>query len=195
MQLTQGDFLSLIFILTIWYAFNPTPQTFSPPGGGEKNKLSEKRYIMALSKLPPGALFGIMWFILYGLISLSLFYFWREAHTSSQYTVTLLLFIANLFTNKLYTPIFFGLRSPVGGMVVLVLTIISAGFILLYIGLILGAASASFWLFVPYMVWLLVALGLHIKFLSDYNAFSDEEITSIILKESSSLATKTINFD
>ena len=179
-MLSQADFLTLIVILTLWYSFNPTPANAMPPS--DKRAMPNMRYVLALKTMPPGAFFGIVWFVLYGLIALSLFYFWRDASSDSRYTVVLLLYIVNLFANKLYTPIFFGMQSPVGGLVVLLITLVSAGIILLYLGFVLGS-SVSFWLFVPYVVWLLVAMGLHVKFMVVYMAIDDDEKTKVAVKE------------
>ncbi|HEU4840617.1 MAG TPA: TspO/MBR family protein [Ilumatobacteraceae bacterium] len=64
---------------------------------------------------PPGATFGIVWTILYVAIAVAGWLAWR-ASASTRPTVW---WAAQMALNLLWTAVFFGLESPVGGIVVI----------------------------------------------------------------------------
>ena len=69
---------------------------------------------------PPSWLFGPVWTLLYVLMGVALFLVWRRAAAGADVTPALGLFAAQLVLNVLWSPAFFGLRSPGLGLVVIV---------------------------------------------------------------------------
>lgn len=186
-QLTPAEYVSLTLFLIIWYTFEPLPNARSRPQFSGRPTGRQARFFYALraslGSLNSGAIFGIVWFIMYGLIAVSLFVFWRDpvAQADSRYTTTLILYLVNLFVNKVWSPIFFGLQQPGWAMVDLVLVLGTAVAIQVLVGLVVGAGVA-FWLFIWYVVWLLVATFLNVRFLVKYGEVTDEEALGKLAK-------------
>jgi tryptophan-rich sensory protein len=61
---------------------------------------------------PPAWLFGPVWFVLYGLIALAGWLIWQSPAAEAWKRPALLLFSVQLVLNGLWSPAFFGLRSP-----------------------------------------------------------------------------------
>lgn len=155
-------------------------------------------YYRALDSLPvPGWAFGVVWFVLYALNAGATYAYWDQARfyvdddddsddmsdamstlsaTStltdggntfdSHYTATLALIAVNLVLNKLWSPLFFGVRAPRAALLVLVGCWGTA----LGVAVLFGVDSQwlSFGLWVPYVVWLSIALYLNARFLAAY---------------------------
>lgn len=98
---------------------------------------------------PPAIVFPIAWTILYILMGLSISVMIDRGDMS---LVRLWLF--QLIVNFLWSVAFFALRSPLAGLIViLVLDVL----VFTYTIYAFGCNRAAGWLFVPYMVWLLFA--------------------------------------
>jgi benzodiazapine receptor len=117
-------------------------------------------YILLLkpSFTPPSWLFAPVWFLLYVLMGISAFLIWRKGISDSQVKESLIIFIIQLFLNILWSYAFFGLKSPLYGLIVIVplwtailLTIINFHRI---------SKTASF-LLMPYIVWISYATVLN----------------------------------
>lgn len=67
---------------------------------------------------PPNWLFPVVWTILYILIGISLFLVWRKSLESKQ---ALVVFAVQLGLNLLWSLVFFGLHSIVGGLVIILM--------------------------------------------------------------------------
>lgn len=99
---------------------------------------------------PPGWLFGPVWTGLYVLMGVAAYIVWRNGWALATVRVALLWFLAQLVFNGLWSPVFFGLRSPVGGLVVIVPLLLA-----------IVATVRAFWrvsplaagLLVPYLLW------------------------------------------
>ena len=63
---------------------------------------------------PPGFLFGIVWSIIYILITITTYTIYKNKLANRQYNISL---IINYITNQLYTFFFFTLKSPFLGFV------------------------------------------------------------------------------
>ena len=114
---------------------------------------------------PPGAAFGIAWTILYLLMGIA---FWRIVRIAPDSTrnrwrrPAIGLFCVQLALNLAWNPAFFGLQSPLIGVVL----------ILPLLGLI-AVTLAAFWavdrpaalLLVPYLIWVIYATVLAITIL------------------------------
>ncbi len=103
---------------------------------------------------PPNWVFGPVWTILYALMGIAAFLVWRRAGAGA-----LVPFWVQLALNALWTPVFFGLRSPLMGLVVIAL-----------MWLAIVWTIAKFWpvsrpaalLLLPYLAWVSFASALNL---------------------------------
>lgn len=100
---------------------------------------------------PPNWLFPVVWTILYILIGISLFLVWRKSLESKQ---ALVVFAVQLGLNLLWSLVFFGFHSIVGGLVIILMLwmAILANIIVFY--------RISRWaglILLPYLVWVSIA--------------------------------------
>ena len=95
---------------------------------------------------PPGWVFPVVWPILYVLMAVAAWAVWRRRGLG----LAVGLWIAQLLLNAAWSPAFFGLRSPVAGLVVI-----------LALWLTLAATTVVFWrasrpaglAMLPYLLW------------------------------------------
>ena len=107
---------------------------------------------------PPNWVFGPVWITLYTLMGVSLFLVWKKGTKSRQNRIALGLFGVQLVLNALWSVIFFGMQSIIGGLIV----IIALWFVLI-------TTSVRFYkidtraghLLVPYLLWLSLATALN----------------------------------
>jgi tryptophan-rich sensory protein len=106
---------------------------------------------------PPSWVFGPVWTILYGMMALAAWLVWRRLGFANG-SRPLGLFAFQLALNALWSPLFFGLRSPLAGL----LDIVPLWAAIL-------ATLVSFWkisplagtLFMPYWLWVSFATALN----------------------------------
>lgn len=96
---------------------------------------------------PPNYLFGPVWTILYFLMGISLYLIWQKKKVPG-------IFWIQLFLNGVWTPVFFGLKNPFLGLLVIVLLLIS---IVLTIKSFHKINSTGAFLLIPYLLWVLFA--------------------------------------
>jgi translocator protein len=98
---------------------------------------------------PPGWIFGPVWTVLYALMAMVAFRLWRECdHVGAR--ITLRWWWAQLAANALWSPLFFGLRTP--GWALLDILVLLA--LLLVIATRLWRIDRLAWvLWLPYVVW------------------------------------------
>jgi translocator protein len=108
---------------------------------------------------PPSWLFGPVWTVLYVLMGVAAFLVLREGWHRREVRLALALFAVQLALNGAWTPVFFGMQSPLGGLVIIVLLM-----------LVLAATLRQFlvvrplagWLLVPYLLWVGYATALNL---------------------------------
>ena len=106
---------------------------------------------------PPNAIFGPVWTALYLLMALSAWLVWRT-RGDGDVTIALGWFAAQLVLNVLWSVVFFGLRSPVLGLVeIIVLWAAILGTIVAF----LPHSSIAAALLVPYIAWVSFATVLN----------------------------------
>lgn len=109
---------------------------------------------------PPNWLFGPMWISLYLLMALAAYLVWQKGLSHPGVRAALAVFIAQLLLNALWSPVFFGMRAPLAGAVVIVLLWLAIALtIILFWKLSLPAAL----LLIPYILWVSVATALNIS--------------------------------
>ncbi len=108
---------------------------------------------------PPDWLFAPAWTVLYILMAVAAFLVWRRGLRTLGVKGALLAYLVQLVLNILWSVIFFGLKSPLFGMVVI---------LLLWFGIIVTTvrffwiSRAAAWLMVPYVLWVTFASALNI---------------------------------
>jgi benzodiazapine receptor len=109
---------------------------------------------------PPNSVFGPVWITLYLLMGIAVFLVWREGLSQEGVMVAFTVFWVQLALNILWSVIFFGLRSLLGGMVVIFLLWIA---ILVTIIMFFGVSSIAGGLLIPYIVWVSIAANLNVQ--------------------------------
>jgi tryptophan-rich sensory protein len=106
---------------------------------------------------PPNWLFGPAWTLLYFLMGVAIYRIWIMK-PSKKTKEAINYFIAQLSLNFIWTPIFFGLRSPVIGLAV----IISMWFMILFtIKKFVSVDKLAGYLLLPYLAWVTFATMLN----------------------------------
>lgn len=105
---------------------------------------------------PPGFVFPLVWTILYICIGLSLSYI--ILNKPEQKTIFIVMWSFQMLLNFLWSIMFFYLRNPLFGFIDIVLLDIV---VLLFIIFTFTTVRVSSILFMPYMIWLLLATYLN----------------------------------
>ncbi len=99
---------------------------------------------------PPSWLFGPVWTALYLMMGVAAFLVWRRGWAARSVRVALALFVIQLALNGAWSPVFFGLRSPAGGLVVIAFLWVA---IVLTLVRFRAVSALAAWLLVPYLLW------------------------------------------
>lgn len=106
---------------------------------------------------PPGWVFGPVWSALYTMMAVAVWLVWKRGGFVAQRR-PLVLFLAQLVLNAVWTPLFFGLHRP---------GLAFAEIILLWLAIATTLAAfrpvsrVAAWLLVPYLVWVSFAAVLN----------------------------------
>jgi benzodiazapine receptor len=109
---------------------------------------------------PPNWLFAPVWIILFLLMGISLFMVWRIGLDTANVGTGLTLFGIQLALNILWSVAFFGLRSPIAGLIVIIILWV---FILLTIVQFSKLSELAALLLIPYIVWVSYAAVLNLS--------------------------------
>ncbi len=107
---------------------------------------------------PPDWAFGPVWTALYTLMGISAYLIWREGMTDPRIKAALAVFAVQLAANVSWSAAFFGLRSPLAGLVVIVLLWALIALTVSKFRTISRAAGA---LLLPYLIWVSFAAVLN----------------------------------
>jgi len=99
---------------------------------------------------PPNWLFGPVWTTLYIMMGIAAYLVWRSSNAEPRKKKALLIFLAQLALNALWTPLFFGLHNPLAGLVVIIILWLA---ILLTIILFWKISKTAGALLLPYLAW------------------------------------------
>ena len=108
------------------------------------------------SLTPPGYIFSLVWGVLYLLMGISAGLVW-SMRTLYSWLLTIL-FVVQLIINLAWSFTFFWMKSPVAGLVVLVLLFVC---VVLYVVGCYKQSRAAALMNIPYVVWLLYAMFLN----------------------------------
>lgn len=107
---------------------------------------------------PPGWVFGVVWPTLYVLMAVAV---WIAFTNKPKNKSTILkLYFMQLFLNATWTPVFFGMHSILGGLLIIPAMIIA---IVLLMREYHPKQMISFYLMVPYWLWCCFALFLNFR--------------------------------
>lgn len=97
---------------------------------------------------PPSWIFGPVWTSLYIMIGISLYLIWKSNHLFKKKAMWL--FGIQMVLNALWSPAFFGLESPLLGLIVIIPLWVS---ILACIKVFKPISNLAAYLFIPYFLW------------------------------------------
>lgn len=99
---------------------------------------------------PPNWVFAPVWAILYALMGVSLYLIWKKGQEKYNVKFPLSLFGIQLFLNLLWSILFFGLHSPILGLVCIILLLFSIAATIFSFHKISKNAA---YLLIPYLLW------------------------------------------
>ena len=111
---------------------------------------------------PPNWVFAPVWLTLFVLIGIAVFLVWRQGMSNRQVKVALAVFAVQLILNVLWSIAFFGLKSPLAGLVVIVILWVAILMTLLRFFRISRSAGL---LLLPYIAWVSIAAVLNTSIL------------------------------
>jgi benzodiazapine receptor len=107
---------------------------------------------------PPNWLFAPVWTFLYILMGIAAFLVWRKGVGNRQIRMALIVFLIQLILNALWSVVFFGLESPLYGLIVISILWVAILFTVLQFFKISRVASVLMW---PYLLWVTFAAALN----------------------------------
>ncbi|HSI09914.1 MAG: TspO/MBR family protein [Rariglobus sp.] len=129
--------------------------------GGAITATSVTTWYASLDKpawTPPGWLFGPAWTLLYAMMAVVAWRLWQQRHESPGARLTLRLWFLQLALNCAWSFLFFGLRSPLAGL----LDILALLVVIIWIQLCLVREHRTLaLLWTPYIAWVAFATALN----------------------------------
>jgi benzodiazapine receptor len=107
---------------------------------------------------PPNWLFAPVWTLLYILMGVAAFLVWRNGLKNRQVRMALTVFLIQLVLNVLWSVAFFGLESPMYGLIVISILWVA---ILVTIVLFFRISRGASFLMWPYLLWVSFAAVLN----------------------------------
>ncbi len=107
---------------------------------------------------PPNWLFGPVWITLFVLMGTAAFLVWNKGLSNKQVKIALSMFAVQLALNVLWSAMFFGLRSPLAGLIEIVILWIA---ILFTIVSFFKVSQTAGFLLIPYILWVSFAAVLN----------------------------------
>ena len=108
---------------------------------------------------PPNAVFMPVWVTLYALMGIAVYLIWQQGLKTKGVKPAFIIFWIQLVLNVLWSALFFGLKSPLAGVIVILLLWLA---VLLTIIKFFKVSRVAGGLLVPYIVWLSIASYLNI---------------------------------
>ncbi|KPL05051.1 MAG: TspO protein [candidate division Zixibacteria bacterium SM1_73] len=107
---------------------------------------------------PPNWLFSPVWITLFVLMGIAAFLVWNKGLHDKGVKIALSVFIVQLILNALWSVMFFGLKSPLAGLIDIVVLWIA---ILLTISYFFKVSNMAGILLIPYILWVTFAAVLN----------------------------------
>ncbi|OGY11845.1 MAG: TspO protein [Candidatus Woykebacteria bacterium RIFCSPHIGHO2_01_FULL_43_29] len=99
---------------------------------------------------PPNWIFGPVWTLLYFLMGVAFYLIWKQGWKKKKVKTASMFFLAQLGLNFIWSPIFFGLRAPLLGLIVIVAM---WALIVVTMKKFYPLSRLAFYLLVPYLLW------------------------------------------
>ena len=99
---------------------------------------------------PPNWIFGPVWTLLYLLMGVSFYLIWRQDEKKKKVKTARNYFLVQLALNFIWSPIFFGLRAPLLGFIVIVAMWV---LIVMTMKKFYPLSKWAAYLLVPYLLW------------------------------------------
>ena len=109
---------------------------------------------------PPSWLFGPVWIALYTLMGIAAYLVWREGSSQGPVRVALGAYGLQLLLNAAWSPAFFGARSPLFGLAVIVPLWFAIAATIYVFDRVSRPAAA---LMLPYLAWVTYAVALNFE--------------------------------
>jgi benzodiazapine receptor len=107
---------------------------------------------------PPNWLFAPAWITLYLLMAIAAFLVWRTGLEKRQTRTALIVFLVQLILNVLWSIVFFGVESPLYGLIVIIALWVA---ILVTIIMFFRISRIAGGLMLPYILWVSFAMVLN----------------------------------
>jgi translocator protein len=111
---------------------------------------------------PPNWLFGPVWTTLFTLMGISLFIIWEKTGLRKKGTAAFRAFLLQMGLNILWSFLFFGMRSPLYGLIGIIPMWLAILYMILQYWKIDRRAA---WMMVPYIAWVTIATALNFSVL------------------------------
>ncbi|MBN2620612.1 tryptophan-rich sensory protein [candidate division WOR-3 bacterium] len=111
---------------------------------------------------PPNWLFGPVWTFLFLLMGIAFALIWHKYGTIQGAGVALIIFLVQLLFNILWSAAFFGLRSPLLGLIDIIILLV---LIFITINYFHRVSFLGAYLLIPYAIWVSFATILNISIL------------------------------
>ncbi len=103
---------------------------------------------------PPNWIFGPAWTLLYFLMGVAFFLIWRRGWKKKELRFARNLFLIQLALNFIWSPIFFGLRSPLLGLIIIIAMWL---LIIATMKKMHPLSKPAFYFLIPYLLWVTFA--------------------------------------
>jgi translocator protein len=153
--MSKSDLLKLVISLVIPLTAGFVGSIFTTPNIGTWYRDLVKPALTA-----PNAVFGPVWTTLYVLMGIALFLVWRRGFTTSGVASAMAVFAVQMALNILWSLAFFGMRSPLAGVVVIILLWLAILATILRFRAISAVAAV---LLAPYILWVSFATYLNVS--------------------------------
>ncbi len=107
---------------------------------------------------PPSWVFAPVWTLLYLMMGVAAFLVWKQGSGKPAVRKALAVFGFQLLLNTLWSIAFFGMRSPLAGIAVIIPLWLAIAWCIVLFSRISGAAA---WLMAPYLAWVSFATALN----------------------------------
>lgn len=109
---------------------------------------------------PPNWLFGPAWVTLYTLMGIAAYLVWQQGWSQGVVKAALVLYGVQLLINAAWSPVFFGMRAPTAGLIVIAALWVAIVVTMVWFGRVSATAT---WLMAPYLLWVTYAAALNFE--------------------------------
>lgn len=109
---------------------------------------------------PPNWLFGPAWVTLYTLMGIAAYLVWQQGWSQGVVKAALVLYGIQLVINAVWSPVFFGMRAPTAGLIVIAVLWVAIVVTMVWFA---RVSTAATWLMAPYLAWVTYAAALNFE--------------------------------